>query len=207
MPKRRLMARRKKVDDNMRELIWPTLAVFVLAENVNSQEIEPIAVPIQLHYVMLNTFDSMGWGVSWEDDPKILGTFIRKCIIDQYSSKGTSAGYFVGEIIPDNTLNGLDGVRIRVIVPSEVFRDSFSEWDQFEVVAAVDPGPTAAEVVGTLWLLPMNYLRRDRGGISVGPEPSPDWEFKALPDYDSTNGRLRSIQAGIQRQIDRIRTQ
>lgn len=131
-----------------------------------------------------------------------LGDFIKECISGVYSQKKLSEGYYISDPTPDDTLNDFPGVRIRVIVPSELFRDSYADWDGFEVIAAVEAS-AAGNPKGRLWLLTVNYRYRDRGGITlIGPKPSPDWDYSSLKDLDATNGRLRKIQDGIKREAE-----
>jgi hypothetical protein len=128
-----------------------------------------------------------------------LSMFIEDCVKKRYELKKLNAGYYISDPQPDDTFD-FPGVRMRVIVPSELFRDSFVEWDGFEVVAALEV-PSADAAFGKLWMLAMNYSYRGRGGVSFGPIPSPSWQYNALSDLDSTNGRLRKIQTGINAQI------
>lgn len=130
-----------------------------------------------------------------------LGDFIKKCIITAYGMKGLSDGYYFGDPIPDDVLNDLPGIRMKVIVPSELFRDSYTEWDGFQVLAGLE-FPTdqkgALDRTARLSFLAVSYTYRGRGGITwSGPTPSPDWEYNSLSDDDATNGRLRRIQEGI----------
>jgi hypothetical protein len=205
----------------MRNLAATLLWVFLSSGSAQAQQVEPIAIQIEMSDVQSGGGHSYYWEYTcWdsrictaeyhggpyiprENDLEKLEAFVKNSITAQYGSKGSSAGYYLGDAHPDYTLQQFEGIRFMAILPSEVFRDSSSEWDQFEVVAAIgSAGSEDAQASGTLWLLPMNYRRRARGGISFGPEPSPDWAYSSLQDFDATNGRLRSIQTGIQHQIE-----
>ncbi|ESZ37554.1 hypothetical protein [Mesorhizobium sp. L2C067A000] len=130
-----------------------------------------------------------------------LGSFIHDCVVGRYTNLHINDGIYVGQIREDHSFRGLIGIRILFIVPSEVFRDSAAEWDEFEILAAVQvpPGQVRWDQTVNLWILPVNYFRRDRGGINLGGHgPSPDWQFTSLADLDALNGRLEQIQSGVQ---------
>lgn len=198
----------------MRPLIWFWIAILTCSEAV-AQSLEPDVVVLPSLSDVLPGRPGGAHGhldynkfVAPEGRRK-LGAFIRDCITRSYSQKELNDGIYVSDAVPDDTLNDLPGVRVRAIVPSELFRDSNAYWDDFEVVAAVEApefvkgGAPVPDAKGRLWILAMNYRYRGRGGITIsGPRPSPDWEYSSLMDRDSTNGRLRKIQDGIKQEAE-----
>lgn len=188
----------------MRRLIWFCIAILTSTQAL-AQALEPDVVGVRIRDVVPTHWK----GAEVPDLKKFataegrskLGDFIRDCITRPYSQKRLSDGIYVSDPTPDDTLNDLPGVRVRAIVPSELFRDSYADWDGFEVVAAFEvPKYPRINIgdQGRLWILAMNYRYRGRGGITLsGPKPSPDWDYSSLSDLDAANGRLRKIQDAI----------
>ncbi len=123
---------------------------------------------------------------------------IRAWVEDCYRRSGSQAGYFIGKFTKDR-FGLMAATRVTVIVPSEVFRDVRDEWDRFELLVAVEPSRelsmasvTAARGTRNVWISTENYRRRSRGMLDSG-QPSPDWEYLALPDAEATNARLTRI--------------
>jgi hypothetical protein len=97
--------------------------------------------------------------------------------------------YFVGNA-RDDTFADLSGFRVLCIIPSEYYRDTSSDWDEFEVLVGYT-APLANSTI-SLWISTENYRRRAKGILGT-VTPSPDWEFSSLDDNALTDARLQDI--------------
>lgn len=101
--------------------------------------------------------------------------------------------YFLGTI-RDDTFGGMPAFRVLCITPSEYFRDTSSDWDQFEIITS----PSTNSDAKTLWISVDNYKRRGRG-LDIESTPSPDWQFSSLADDALTNSHSIDIANALKR--------
>lgn len=138
-----------------------------------------------------------------------LAQLVLSAVKIKYAKSGSTSGLYLGKAVQAKVGGDLDGIRVRVITPSEVFRDGSDDWDEYEVAAAVQ-SISADQTTGsvTVWIIAQNYFYRSRRGLNFGlaapAGPSPDWTFDALNDFDAVNGRLQAIRDGIKSAVPSV---
>lgn len=125
-----------------------------------------------------------------------LGEMVKRWMGAKHEAVGTTAGFVTGQVQND-VFGDSPAIRITVIMPSEVFRDTASEWDRFQVLATFMEQPTAGTIsvrqAGNIFLSVENYSRRNRGMIAPNGIPNLDWDFTPIDDLTATNAVLKQI--------------
>lgn len=115
---------------------------------------------------------------------------VLAAVNEAYELHSPGGGIYMGTSQVD-AFGPFPATRILVIVPSETFRDTSSEWDEFELLISTGSAEGGQALGGGIWLSTENYRRRNRALFSFDV-PSPDWEYSA-PDLDTSSSRLDRI--------------
>ncbi len=125
-----------------------------------------------------------------------LGEMVLRWVATKHEAVGTLAGFVTGQVQND-VFGDRPAIRVTIIVPSEMFRDTAQEWDKFQVVATwmyqLGTSTTSIRTARNIYLSVENYSRRNRGLINPNGTPSLDWDFVSIDDLTVTNAVLKQI--------------